>query len=257
MCAAHNESEPMKPPPLDRAAALFLDVDGTLLEIAPQPTLVKVPPHLPVLLARLGEARGGALALVSGRALADLDRLFRPWQGAVAGLHGAERRRTDGNRDSDLEDGASEAALDRVRPSMQALARGLPGTLIEDVPGNVTLHYRAVPDREGEILAVAARLARQEEAALRLITGKMVVEFLSRRHGKDGAIAAFMAEPPFRGRRPVFVGDDTTDEDGFAEINRRDGISIKVGAADAPTIAHYRLADVGEVLAWLDAAGAE
>lgn len=245
----------MKPPPLDGTSALFLDVDGTLLEIAPQPHLVRVPEHLPALLARLADQRDGAMAIVTGRPLGDLDRLLWPWRGAAAGLHGTERRRADGRRDAGGEETEAEAALDRLRPIVRALAERLPGTLLEDVPGNLTLHYRGAADREGEIIAVAESLAKRESEALRFIAGKMVVEFLSRHHGKDGAIAAFMAESPFSGRRPVFVGDDTTDEDGFAEVNRRGGVSIKVGSATAPTAAEYRLETVGEVLAWLGRRG--
>src|SRR5437660_732999 len=114
-----------RPPALEAQAALFIDVDGTLLEIAPRPELVQVPTDLPQLLARLAEARDGALALVSGRPLADLDRLFRPWRGAAAGLHGAERRRPDGSlvpREHSADDLAAAKALGRLRPRLQELA---------------------------------------------------------------------------------------------------------------------------------------
>ena len=120
------------PPPLDPDAALFLDVDGTLLEIAPRPELVYVPPTLPMLLDSLAAERDGALALVSGRRLADIDRLFAPWQGAAAGVHGAERRRIDGSlvvhHDSPADDAAA-AALNRLRPVLADAARRMPGIL--------------------------------------------------------------------------------------------------------------------------------
>src|SRR5438876_4644526 len=139
-CAAHKDAfltvgESLEgPPALDLHAAVFLDVDGTLLEIAPRPELVRVPGGLPALIARLAEQRQGALALISGRPLAQLDRLFRPWHGAAAGLHGIERRRADGTLDCIL-DSASAAALDRIRPQLSALADDGNRLVLEDKGG--------------------------------------------------------------------------------------------------------------------------
>jgi trehalose 6-phosphate phosphatase len=251
MCSAQRSSEERLPAPprLDPAAALFLDVDGTLLEIAPRPDLVLVPERLPALLADLAAVRGGALALVSGRPLGELDRLFPEWRGAAAGLHGSERRRADGSL-ARTGDAAAAAALDRLRAPLAAFARGRPGLLLEDKGGTIALHYRALLQAEGEIRAFAEALCRRAGPALRLIAGKMVVEFQPRNASKAAAIAAFMAEPPFAGRRPVFLGDDTTDEDGFAEVNRRGGVSVRVGPP-AATAAGYRLASVSAALEWL------
>ena len=237
-------------PGLDAQSALFLDVDGTLLHIAPRPELVHVPADLPSLLARLSVEREAALALISGRPLAQLDRLFHPWQGAAAGLHGLERSRADGRIDR-LLDAASMTALDRLRPKLAALAAGGTGLLFEDKGGTLALHYRAAPQREPEIRAVAEALHREEASALRLIMGKMVIEFRPRGIDKGSAIAAFLAEPPFQGRRPVFVGDDTTDEDGFREVCRRGGLAIRVSAPGDATAANYFLPTVEAVLAWL------
>jgi trehalose 6-phosphate phosphatase len=241
-------------PPLDPRSALFLDVDGTLLEIAPRPELVQVPDGLPSLMIRLSAQREGALALISGRPLAQLDRLFEPWQGAAAGLHGLERRRADGILDCVL-DGDSSAALDRLRPRFAALAADGTGLILEDKGGTLALHYRAAPQREPEIRAAVEVLHREMASVLRLITGKMVVEFQPRSADKGRAIAAFLAEPPFLGRPPVFVGDDTTDEDGFAEIRRRGGIAVRVGPFVNATDANYRLRSVKAVLAWLASSG--
>jgi trehalose 6-phosphate phosphatase len=241
------------PPPLDPDAALFLDVDGTLLEIAPRPELVYVPPTLPALLDQLAARRGGALALVSGRQLADIDNLFRPWRGAAAGVHGAERRRADGSlvlQTDSPADLAAAAALDRLRPVLADAARRRPGVMLEDKGRSLALHYRAAPERGPEILDLARTCFQQGDDCLRLIAGKMVVEVQPRFYGKDGAIAAFMAEPPFRGRVPVFVGDDTTDEDGFGEVNRMGGVSIRIGGP-APTAAVYALPSVSAALEWL------
>jgi trehalose 6-phosphate phosphatase len=238
------------PPPLDPRSALFLDVDGTLLEIAPRPELVHVPAGLPALMIRRSAEREGALALISGRPLAQLDRLFQPWQGATAGLHGLERRRADGILDCVI-DLDSAKALDRLRPKLAALAADGTGLMLEDKGGTLALHYRAAPQREPEIFAVVEALHCEIASVLRLITGKMVVEFQPRSADKGRAIAAFLAEPPFLGRRPVFVGDDTTDEDGFAEIRRRGGVAVRVGLFDGATTANYRLPTVEAVLAWL------
>ena len=243
-----------RPPPLDPGAALFIDVDGTLLEIAPRPALVRVPTHLPALLDRLGRQRGGALALVSGRPIADLDRLFRPWRGAAAGLHGAERRRPDGSLvelDSNPADLAAAALLDRLRPRLLDLARRWPGIRLEDKGRTLAVHYRQAPERGDALCEAVENLVRDSADRLRLIAGKMVVEVQPRHHGKDRAIAAFLNEPPFGERRPIFLGDDTTDEDGFAEVNRRDGISIRIGDPRAPTAARYGLASVADALDWL------
>jgi trehalose 6-phosphate phosphatase len=245
----------MSPPPLGRDAALFLDVDGTLLEIAPRPELVEVPPTLPILLDRLAAGRDGALALVSGRPLADIDRLVAPWRGAAAGVHGAERRRVDGSlvrQNDSLADVAVAAALGRLRPMLAGAAERMPGVWLEDKGRTLALHYRAAPERGPQLIDLARAGVRQENDCLRLIAGKMVVELQPRFYGKDGAIAAFMGEPPFQGRAPVFLGDDTTDEDGFAEVNRLGGLSIRIGDA-APTAALYALPSVSAALEWLAA----
>ena len=243
-------------PPLDPDSALFLDVDGTLLEIAPRPELVRVSPTLPDLLERLARQRNSALALISGRPIADLDRLFRPWQGAAAGLHGAERRRADGTlveSDQSTADRDAAAALDRLRPTLGECERRWAGAWIEDKGRTLALHYRAIPEKDAEIRDAMERLAQNESGSLRLIAGKMVFELQPRHRNKGAVIAAFLAEPPFRGRRAVFIGDDTTDEDGFAEVNRRGGTSIRVGAP-APSAAMYNLASVADALDWLTAA---
>jgi trehalose 6-phosphate phosphatase len=241
----------MPPPPaLDPHAALFLDVDGTLLEIAARPDRVQVPSWLASLLQDLARRRGQALALVSGRPLGEVDRLFRPWRGAAAGLHGIERRRADGSFGPGLSPSAT-AALDRLRRPLAALAAAGRGVMLEDKGGTLALHYRDAPEREEEVRAAAKALAC-ENPSLRLIAGKMVVEFQPRGADKGAAIAAFLSELPFLGRAAVFVGDDTTDEDGFAEVARRGGTAVRVGPP-AQSRAAYALADVGAVLDWLAA----
>jgi trehalose 6-phosphate phosphatase len=237
------------PPPLDRNAALFLDIDGTLLEIAPRPEAVQVPPSLPALLEETALARGGALALVSGRPLAQIDALMAPWRGAAAALHGILRRRADLTL-VDAADPAAARALDGLRPQLRGFARADRRLLVEDKGATLALHYRAAPEREAELRVLADALQRATGDALRLIAGKMVFEFQPRRADKGRAIAAFLDEPPFRGRIPVFVGDDTTDEDGFAEVAGRGGMAVRVGLP-VPSRAAHLLPSVASVLAWL------
>lgn len=237
------------PPKLDRLAALFLDVDGTLLEIGARSDLVRAPPTLPALLGDLGAQRDGALALISGRPLAELDRLFQPWCGAAAGVHGLERRRIDGTFVHHTHVAAA-VAIDQIRPRLTAFACARSGLLLEDKHSALALHYRAAPERAAEVRALAETLCRQAGSALRLIVGKMVVEFQPRGANKGAAIAAFLSESPFLGRRPIFLGDDATDEDGFAEIARRGGVAIRVGEP-AKTRASYALPSVAAALAWL------
>jgi trehalose 6-phosphate phosphatase len=147
-------------------------------------------------------------------------------------------------------DSADAAALDQIRPNLAALADCGDGLLLEDKGTTLALHYRAVPEREEEILALSETLRREADGALRLISGKMVVEFQPRNVNKGVAITAFLAEPPFLGRRPVFVGDDTTDEDGFTEIRRRGGVAVRVGPT-RETAANRSLPSVSAVLDWL------
>jgi trehalose 6-phosphate phosphatase len=231
-----------------------------LLEIAPRPELVRVPEGLAELLTRLAEQRGGALAVISGRRIDDIDRHLRPWRGAAAGMHGAERRHAAGSivaSGDSPEDRRAAAALEWLRPALRELEGRSPGILVEDKGKTLAVHYRQAPEREVEVRAIVESLLGQEAAALRLIDGKMVLELKPIHCDKGRAIAAFMAERPFHGRVPVFVGDDTTDEDGFAEVNRRGGLSIRVGPESAATEAVYTLPAVSAVLDWLRGSGTE
>jgi trehalose 6-phosphate phosphatase len=231
--------------------ALFLDIDGTLLELAPTPEAVLVDAGLRLLLRRLAQATGGALALVSGRALDTIDALFQPLLLPAAGLHGLERRRADGTL---VLIPAPSAALASLRPKLAAFAAPRPGVLLEDKGQSLALHYRLAPELGSAVRRRARQFAAEAGGALRLIEGNMVVEFQPPGTDKGKAIAAFLAEPPFQGRRPVFLGDDTTDEDGFRAIAARDGIAVKIGAAprDFVTAARYAMSDVTVARRWLE-----
>lgn len=244
-------SSPPLPEPSEHWA-IFLDIDGTLVAIAKTPQAVQVEPDLLALLERLRQRCSGALAVVSGRALADIDRLVTPLRLPAAGLHGRERRRADGTL---LESGGSEAIIAPLRPLLAAYAEARPGLLLEDKHSSLALHYRLAPAYAASVCRHARRLAA-EEPQLRVIFGRKVVEFQPRGSDKGAAIAAFLAEPPFAGRRPVYAGDDATDEDGFAMVNRLGGLSIKVlnGERRAqPSAAQFQLRSVAALHRWLGA----
>jgi trehalose 6-phosphate phosphatase len=236
----------------DRGAlwAFFLDVDGTLADIAPHPEAVAIADHARDTLSLLAAGCGGAVALVSGRAIVDIDRLFAPLHLPAAGLHGFERRDAAGRiTRADVDTGRLLA----VRAGLTAFAAAHPGALVEDKGLSLALHYRQAPAAEADAFALAKELETEAGGALVLQRGKMVVELRPAGPDKGTAVAAFMAEPPFAGRRPVFVGDDVTDEAGFATINAMDGISIRVGVG-TPTCARYDGASVAGIHDWLAAA---
>ena len=234
-----------EPPPLRRDQALFLDFDGTLVEIASTPHLVRVPAELPRLLARLADRLGGAVAIVSGRSLGELDRMLAPFAGPIAGGHGLERLRTDGN----VADCLAVPELDPFRPLITAFAARHDGVVLEDKGCTLALHYRQAPSVGALCDAFVRQAADASNGALVAVAGKMVIELMPRSAGKGQAIADFLADAPFHGRLPVFIGDDTSDEDGFAVVNRLGGASIHVGGG--VTVAHHNLATVGEVWVWL------
>ena len=222
--------------------ALFLDVDGTLLHIAATPDAVAIGRATIELLLRAHGATGGALALITGRTIADVDRLFAPLALAAAGQHGFERRDAAGtvHRYARHLPGLTE-----VRAELDAFAAAHAGVLIEDKGLTLALHYRGAPRAAAAARALAERLAARSGDALAFQRGKMVIELQPVGRDKGTAIAEFMTEPPFQGRRAVFLGDDLTDEHGFSIVNARGGLSVKVG--DGPTEARLRLAGVDAV----------
>ncbi|GIX22070.1 MAG: trehalose 6-phosphate phosphatase [Gammaproteobacteria bacterium] len=239
-------------PPFWADAALFLDVDGTLLEFAPRPEAVVVPPGLRRLLLDLAAALDGALALVSGRSLDSIDALFDLPQLAAAGLHGLQRRLPGRAVEVAVEPTVS-SALERLRAALRTLTDAHPGVRIEDKHHALAVHYRAAPTAGA---AVEARLrewlaALDRSGELGLLHGNHVVEIKPAAVNKGTAVEHFMRAPPFAGRRPVFVGDDVTDEDGIRAAQALGGVGVKVG--DAPSAARCRLPDPAAVRAWLGA----
>lgn len=227
--------------------ALFLDLDGTLLEFASEPSGVAPTARLLELLGRLREATDGAVAVVSGRSIDDLDRLLRPHKLPVAGVHGLQRR--DGHG-SAVAPPRLDAELRAVRPSLNAFAERHPGTLVEDKGFSLALHYRQRPDLEDAVVRLIEDLRARLPERLELLRGDKVIELKPAGYDKGAAIGAFMQEAPFKGRTPVFIGDDVTDEKGFCTVNDLGGVSVKVGGGR--TAAKARLGDVAAVLRWLE-----
>lgn len=227
--------------------AYFLDVDGTLVDLSETPSAVTLDRALHGLVEALSRASGGAVALISGRPLADLDRLFGARRWPAAGQHGLERRTADGRV---LHHHVRTHRLDSARQALASVIARHPRLLLEDKGLSLALHYRRAPRLAGfahrTMRAVRARLGD----GFCVQRGKRVVELAPAGRDKGVAIAAFMREAPFRGRLPIFIGDDVTDEFGFATVNRLDGYSVKVGRG--PTAASYRLEHVQAVLSWLE-----
>lgn len=232
------------PPPAD-GWALFLDVDGCLIDLAATPDAVIVAPGLSAQLAALSLRLDGALALVSGRAIVTLDRLFAPSTFHAAGLHGVERRLVGG----DAQAPAVPPQLADIRAEAQRRADAHPGALVEDKGAAIALHWRGAPDAEHDLQAFAMH-ALLRLPGYRLQHGQCLVELRPDHADKGSAIAAFMASPPFAGRVPVFAGDDLTDEAGFSVVNAMGGISVLVGDRER-SAARHALADPSAVRAWL------
>lgn len=226
--------------------AYFLDFDGTLVRIAESPAEVEIDGGMRQMIASLHQASGGAVALITGRGIADVDRLFPGLRLAVAGQHGVERRNAAGETSRHP---FPSGRLDAVRHRLGEVVTRHPGLALEDKGLSLALHYRKAP----QLASYSHRLVRSLVTGLGksycVQSGKRVVEIRPTGKDKGAAIQEFMMERPFRGRTPLFLGDDVTDEFGFAMVNRLHGHSVKVGPG--PTKAHWRLRDVAAVRNWL------
>jgi trehalose 6-phosphate phosphatase len=236
------------PPPFDPlGAALFLDFDGTLVELAATPDAILVSPKLEPMLERLRGRLDGRLAIVSGRSLADLERHLPLHGVAFSGSHGLELQLADGTR-LPL---SVPIGLERVRARVEDFAAPIPGLIVEGKPAGIALHYRQAPDQAGRADAFMAALAKEHGFSVQ--RGAMVIELRPDGADKGDALRAFMSEPEFIDARPWFVGDDLTDEAAFAAAAALGGAGILVGPERA-SAARYRLASVAAVAAWLGAA---
>jgi trehalose 6-phosphate phosphatase len=214
------------PPSPSLEWCLFLDVDGTLIELTDSPLDTHADSGLTTLLGEVAERLGGAVALVSGRSIDYLDALFAPLRLPAAGLHGVERRKASGQMQ-----GASfvDAQLDGVRTALAALVMAHPGTVLEDKGRTIAVHFRMAPQSEAAVRDAVRASAALLGSNYHIQGGNMMLEIKPRGFSKASAIKAFMKEPPFSGRKPVFIGDDLTDQDGFKTVEDHGGISIAVG----------------------------
>jgi trehalose 6-phosphate phosphatase len=216
--------------------ALFLDFDGTLVDIVERPDAVVVDPALPDILTRLQERLGGALAIISGRPVEFLDARFVPHVFDMAGLHGLEHRIAGRLSMCDPDE---HPALRETVERLCKIVADKEGVLIEDKGCSVAIHWRLAPHEKDFALATAHAAVEALGADYRVQHGKAVAEILPSAAGKGKVIERFLQEAPYKGRRPIFIGDDLTDEHGFKTVNAHDGLSVRIGAGD--TIAQVRL----------------
>ncbi|RZL65360.1 MAG: trehalose-phosphatase [Variovorax sp.] len=231
------------PPQLTPDAALFLDFDGTLVDLAETPEAIEVPKALVALLGDLHDLLGGAVAVVSGRQIDSIDRFLAPLRLPAAGEHGVQRRDAKGHMQ---EQRAPD--LTAVLDAANELARVHEGLLVERKHAAIALHYRLAPQLEAVCRDAMERVIAGQPQ-FELLHGKFVFEVKPAGVNKGIAIDAFLGEAPFAGRVPFFAGDDTTDETGFAIVQPRGGIAIKVGAG--PSLATHRLDSTRAVFEWL------
>lgn len=235
------------PPLLDPLRdALFLDLDGTLLEIADHPSAVQASPSLLALLRELSIHLDGACAVITGRTVADADDILKGALGSIAGVHGAEFKTPVA---STVQWSNDSEPVWAARADAYALASRLQ-LLIEDKRASLALHYRSTPELAAEVHAAAEEIAAAH--GLRVMKGQMVVELIAGQRTKGDALEAFMRQPPFAGRRPIAVGDDVTDEDAFASAAKLGGFGVLVGDRH-DSAAAFGLSDPASVAAWLQA----
>ncbi len=250
-----DTAAPPRPPALGFAlgkCAFLLDVDGTLLDIAPSPRQVWVPADLRRTLPRLVAATGGAVALVSGRSINDIDLIFSPLQFAAIGVHGAEMRISG--------DGEVRS---RVAPLSKALKRKLatvaehgPGILVEDKGYSLALHYRLAPQKGPELLAAVTNICSGSDGEhVEILPGKLMVDVKPAGINKGDAVCELMQHAPFAGRRPIFIGDDTTDVPVFNVIPAFGGLAFSVGGIAADVHGHFDTPEA--VRSWLAQVAAE
>ena len=235
-----------------RKCAILLDIDGTILDIAPTPRQVSVPLELRHTLARLQDLTSGALALVSGRLLADIDLIFSPLQLAAIGGHGAELRPVAGAEPL-MRAGPLSAVLKRELASVTEIG---PGILAENKGYSLAIHYRLAPNKADEVrTAVEAICASAPPGSVEILPGKLVVEIKPAGINKADAVCELMSFAPFADRNPIFIGDDTTDEPVFGIISRFGGLGFSVGRVFADANGHFDKPE--SVRAWLARIAAE
>lgn len=230
-----------------RAVALYLDVDGTLLDVALTPSSVHVPPQLAALLTSLSIALDGALAIVTGRQIEDADALLAPFRSSAAGVHGAETRRNAHDAIISL----SPKLDEEIAASIRGIVARMPGIMLEDKGSGLTLHYRLAPERRPELLHALRDLLPRHQGQFTLCGGRKVIEVLPVGFSKGRALRHFFDMPPFAGRTPVMIGDDVSDEAAIAAAQSVGGFGLKV-AGENFSIEEAHFASPRDVLAWLE-----
>lgn len=228
--------------------ALFLDIDGTLLDLALVPTEVVVPEWMPAALISLSRQTGGALALVTGRTLDDADALFMPTLFPLAGLHGADIRLPDGR----MHKAPRSALLDPLRVELAAMSRLNPALIVEDKGAGLAIHYRLAPKFGDRLIERMTRFVETASDAFEVQHGKMVVEVRPAGTSKGTAVKAFLEQAPFAGRRPLAIGDDLTDEAMFAVVEACGGRAVRVGSPDRPTAASMEVDSADDIRGWIE-----
>jgi trehalose 6-phosphate phosphatase len=235
--------------------ALYLDLDGTLLDIADRPESVIVEEGLAETLDRLRASLAGALAIVSGRALADVDRVLQPMQFDAAAEHGSTIRRADGEC-ADIADALDPRVADAVEAAVEDLSSATPGVTVERKRSAIAVHYRGAPDCADRLLEALRAVVAESEADLRLVVGRSVFELAPTRASKARAVEILSSSFPFAGRRPIFIGDDVSDEEACVFVEAAGGAGLAVaGEYFAPDRAAF--GSPGEVRGWISALSRE
>jgi trehalose 6-phosphate phosphatase len=231
--------------------ALFIDIDGTLIGMAPTPDAVSVPAGLVPLLGRVAAGLGGAVALLTGRRITDADRLFAPLRLAASGVHGTELRAEPDGPVSNLAPPMPAAVLQAMH-NLESLAEGI---LVEPKGAGLAVHYRNAPDARNALEAKVAAIVATAPDDLAMRKGRMVIEVVPKRFSKATELTLLASRPPFRGRRPIMIGDDAGDEVALAAAERLGGLALRVaGEHFGPASADF--AGVESVCVWLEALAA-
>jgi trehalose 6-phosphate phosphatase len=237
-----------KPSYFDRAKwALFLDLDGTLIDIAPTPDAVIIPADLRTLLSEVSASLGGALAIISGRETKFIEKIVGNAIGPIGGTHGGEMRMPDGTM--------RLTAGNWLTPELSQIVKGLggdhPALVIEEKELGIAVHYRLAPHLREEVKRQLGRAVDLADGTLVLQPGRMVYEILPAQVNKGRALESFMQEKPFRGRKPLAIGDDITDESMFAAAQELGGVGIRIGSAEVPTTATHLLPNPRALRDWI------
>ena len=231
-----------------REWALFIDIDGTLIDLAPTPTGIEIPADLPSQLLAVSQRSNGAMALVTGRSIEAVDAMFSPYQFVMAGMHGSEIRDVSGRiRRKQID----KSSLDPARSELGKLAGQWPGLIVEDKNLAIAVHYRQASEAESAVRSKMSAIHSMLGEDWKLQNGKMVVELHPSGSDKGTAISDFMGHQPFKGKKPLVIGDDLTDEAMFHYANGCGGRSVRVGDSLYVSAAEFKVGSAHDVRRWV------